>query len=339
MEILNFKNATDINFQDIIVNKQTCDMIIGDANAIIKTIKDQYAELLKNICNVSSYLGIDSFNFQNKLLDIHLDYLKKIYNIIINRLYCDYYKIYKSIKKYVETNCTSIPIIEELFIVYKDLDMEKIYSFQDVIRLKNSIHQYIKNMADIVINKSVNIKKFVDSNTRGYNVNYYINEENADICINTNKIHLFIGYLDSCNTYHNKYLTNLINQLRYFITNIKRDISDNNYDDPIFHVPIVPVIAPVLALVAEPIAISLVVEPDVVVAEPDVVVAEPISLIIESDVVVIEPISLIIEEKEPVAEEEEPVAEEKEKEKECEIVVEKSSNDTKKKKKKKKKKK
>ena len=180
-------------------------------------------------------------------------------------------------------------------------------------------------MADIVINKSVNIKKFVDSNTRGYNVNYYINEENADICINTNKIHLFIGYLDSCNTYHNKYLTNLINQLRYFITNIKRDISDNNYDDPIFHVPIVPALAPVLALVAEPIAISLVVEPDVVVAEPDVVV--------------IEPISLIIEEKEPVAEEEEPVAEEKEKEKECEIVVEKSSNDTKKKKKKKKKKK
>ena len=112
MDILNLKNSIDIKFQDIIESKQRCDIIINDANAIIKTIKEQYAELLKNICTVSSYLGIDSFNFQNKLLDMQLDYFKKLYNIIINRLYCDYYKIYKSIKKYVETNCKSIPIID-----------------------------------------------------------------------------------------------------------------------------------------------------------------------------------------------------------------------------------
>ena len=65
--------------------------------------------------------------------------------IIINRLYCDYYKIYKSIKKFVETNYKDIPIIESKFTVYKDLDIEKIYYFQEIIQLQNVIHQYIKN--------------------------------------------------------------------------------------------------------------------------------------------------------------------------------------------------
>ena len=83
MEILNLKNITDINFKNIIESKHACDIIINDANNIIKAIKDQYIELLKNISNVSSYLGIDSFNFQNKLLDMQLDHLKKLYNIII----------------------------------------------------------------------------------------------------------------------------------------------------------------------------------------------------------------------------------------------------------------
>ena len=83
----------------------------------------------------------------------------------------------------METDCKSIPIIEHTFIVYKDLDMEKIYNFVDVVRLKNVIHQYIKNMSDILINKSIIIKRFIDSNSQGYNVNYYVNEENTDICI------------------------------------------------------------------------------------------------------------------------------------------------------------
>ena len=102
MEILNFKNAVDINFQNIVDNKLICDNELINANNIMKNIKETYSDLLNNISNSSAYLGIDSFNFQNKQFDSQLNYLKKNFTSITNRIYGDYYKIYKQIKKYVE---------------------------------------------------------------------------------------------------------------------------------------------------------------------------------------------------------------------------------------------
>ena len=166
MDIINYKNGIDFSFQDIIINKQICDNLIKSTINIIKKLKEKYIELLKNINNTSSYLGIDSFNFQNILLDMQLEHFKLMFNIIINRLYCDYYKIYKSIKNFVETNYKDIPIIESKFTVYKDLDIEKIFYFQEIIQLQNVIHQYIKNMIDILLNKNIEIQQFISNNNK-----------------------------------------------------------------------------------------------------------------------------------------------------------------------------
>ena len=196
MDIINYKNCIDFSFQDIIINKQIGDNLIKSAINIIKKLKEKYIELLKNINNTSSYLGIDSFNFQNKLLDMQLEHFKRMFNIIINRLYCDYYKIYKSIKNLVETNYKDIPIIESNFTVYKDLDIDKVFNFKEIIQLQNFIHQYIKNMIDILLNKNIEIQQFISNNNKGYNVNYYINEENTNITIYSERINLFLKYLN-----------------------------------------------------------------------------------------------------------------------------------------------
>ena len=230
MDIINYKNCIDFSFQDIIINKQIGDNLIKSAINIIKKLKEKYIELLKNINNTSSYLGIDSFNFQNKLLDMQLEHFKRMFNIIINRLYCDYYKIYKSIKNLVETNYKDIPIIESNFTVYKDLDIDKVFNFKEIIQLQNVIHQYIKNMIDILLNKNIEIQQFISNNNKGYNVNYYINEENTNITIYSERINLFLKYLNSCNTYHNKYLLDFIDQIQFFISNINKDISFDEFN-------------------------------------------------------------------------------------------------------------
>ena len=146
MDIINFKNNIDIHFNNIIQNKHTCDNKLESAIIIVNNIKEQYFKLLKQISHGSCYLGIDSFNFQNKLLEKQLDFLKKNYTIILNRIYGDYYKIYKSITKYIENNCNSIELLNEQVEVYKDLEIDKIYDFKNVIKLQNIINQYIKNV-------------------------------------------------------------------------------------------------------------------------------------------------------------------------------------------------
>ena len=59
--------------------------------------------------------------------------------MILNRIYGDYYKIYKQIKKHIES-LPSIPIVDISFTTYKDLANDKLYDFNDVIKLQNTIH-------------------------------------------------------------------------------------------------------------------------------------------------------------------------------------------------------
>lgn len=224
------KNNTDMNFQCIIKNKHLCDDMLVNVTHLTQTIKDQYNKLLQSASQSTDiYLGIDSFNFQNKMLTMRLSDIQRQYNIVSNRLYCDYYKIYKAVKKYVETSCLDIPVINISVEVYKDLDMEKVYEFKQIIKLQNVIHQYIKNLSDILVVKNMSIQKFIDSDMQGYNVNYYIIEEHAHITMHTEKTRLFISYLESCNVYHNKYMINIFYQIQFLIQTIKKDVSNDNY--------------------------------------------------------------------------------------------------------------
>jgi hypothetical protein len=227
MEIFNLKNLVDKNFQDILKKKQDCDDELNSTENLIQKIKDKYTELLKTVSHDNVYLGIDSLNFQNKLFDYHLKYLNNMYIMIINRFYGDYYKIYRSIKNYIEINCTAISIPDISFQTYKDLEINKKYDFLQVIKLQNCIHQYIKNINDIIIQKRIKIQKFIESNTQGYIVNYYINEETTNINVHVEKVNSYIKYLEICNLHHNKYLSSFFKQTREFIFSIKNDIHNN----------------------------------------------------------------------------------------------------------------
>ena len=127
MEIFNLKNKVDKDFQDILRKKQDCDDELNSTENLILKIKNKYTELLKTVSPDNVYLGIDSLNFQNKLFDHHLKYLNDAYIMIINRFYDDYYKIYRSIKNYIENICNVIPIIDISFEPYKDLEINKKY--------------------------------------------------------------------------------------------------------------------------------------------------------------------------------------------------------------------
>jgi len=102
MDIINLKNQLEIDFKEIISNKNECDKLLLQISDIIEKINIKYNTLLENInlnenLEIPIYLGIDSLNFQNKFYIIKLNNIKKLYNRILNRIYGDYFKIYKLI--------------------------------------------------------------------------------------------------------------------------------------------------------------------------------------------------------------------------------------------------
>ena len=232
MEIINLKNTIEMDFEKIINNKSKCDEYINQIQEIIEKINIKYNSLMNNIKEnhnkeIPIYLGIDSLNFQNKLYTYKLLNIKKNYDRIFNRIYADYYKTYKLIRKYILLN-TSISAIDINLPLYKDLDQDKYYNFEETIRIQNTISQYIQALNDIITKKNISIQPFINSNNAGYAVNCYITEEKTNITIYTEKCLLFINYLTTFNKYHNNYLLDFLLQCRFIIATIKNDIDFNS---------------------------------------------------------------------------------------------------------------
>ena len=70
------------------------------------------------------FLFVDSFYFQYKLFAMEYENLNKFNSLIKNRTYCDYYKLYKLITKYINENKEELDIDlnQSLVPVYKDLE-------------------------------------------------------------------------------------------------------------------------------------------------------------------------------------------------------------------------
>lgn len=235
MDIINLKNKIELDFEKIISNKLKCDDYLKEIEEIIEKINIKYNSLIDNIkgnknIEIPIYLGIDSLNFQNKLFTIKYLNLKNIFKKLCHRIYGDYYKIYKLIKNYIISN-TTIPIIDVSFTIYKDLDTSTLYNFQEICEIQNTIYQYIQSLYDIISKKNISIQPFINSNNIGYNVNYYIYEENTNINIYTNKCLLFINYLNTFNKYHNHYLLDFLLQCKFLIASINKEIDFNNEND------------------------------------------------------------------------------------------------------------
>ena len=223
---MNF-DTNNNNFNIMIKNKSLCDKLIDYIMLSHKNLTELYSLLYKNLDTTNLYLGIDSFNFQNKLLELQITSIKRFFNIIINRIYCDYYKIHRSIKKYTETTFSNIELINNIFPIYKDLEIEKIYDFNIITDLRSNIFYYINS-----INNYINIKindtiEYIDTYNNGLYVKNYINEENNLINTYKEQLNLYVNYIDTCTEYHLKYFNKIIKQINFIKESLDEEIMNN----------------------------------------------------------------------------------------------------------------
>lgn len=196
----------------------------------IKNLKLIYAEFIKNNKQQLFIFGLDSFHFQGKLIDIEYDDMKRLYYAITNRIYCEYFKLYKIVVDYILENVDDDKKMLDLvkvnnnFPVYKDLEPFKQYEFEiiqsiheTIVGLLNAIHNYL-------LHKEHDLKLHQEKNATGLNIDNFIQTFNFNNVVLREKLVLFLNYIEFFHKLHTKYFKRFTTKMQLFVSQINHDI-------------------------------------------------------------------------------------------------------------------
>lgn len=196
-------------------------------------LKEIYAEFVNNNRNNLFVFGLDSFRFQAKLIDIEYSDMKRLFLAITNRMYCEYFKLFKIIIDYIKENCDNKKLqdfinVNDNYPIYKDLEPFKQYDFEIIQNLHELLISLLSSLNNILINKEYDLKLYQSKNNIGLNIDNFVNTFNFNNIMMREKIILFITYLEFFHKLHNKYLKRFTTKLQLMYSQITHDIK---FDD------------------------------------------------------------------------------------------------------------
>jgi hypothetical protein len=173
-------------------------------------LKITTTEFVKNNRNNIFVFGLDSFQFQSKLIDYEYNDMKKFYLALNNRMYCEYYKLYKIVLEYAEdimgTNKNIIMLkANNIFPIYKDLEPLKQYNFDTIEEIHKTIISLLNTLNEHILFKESQLQLFQQKQKSGLNINNFVNTFDFDVIVIKQKCLLFLSYLDFFHMIHTKH--------------------------------------------------------------------------------------------------------------------------------------
>jgi hypothetical protein len=192
-------------------------------------LKATTTEFVKNNRNNIFVFGLDSFQFQSKLIDYEYNDMKKFYLALNNRMYCEYYKLYKIILKYAEdiigTNKNVLMLkSNNIFPIYKDLEPLKQYNFDTIEEVHKTIISLLNTLNEHILFKETQLKLFQQKQKSGLNINNFVNTFDFDVIIIKQKCLLFLSYLDFFHTIHTKHFKRFSKKMMLMNDYLNEDI-------------------------------------------------------------------------------------------------------------------
>jgi hypothetical protein len=216
------------NFNNISVIRNNVKEIFDFLQNRINKLKFFYSEFIKNNKTELFIFGLDSFHFQSRLIDIEYEGMYKIFRTINNRMYCEYFKLYKIIVSYIKDTINDKKLLELIkvnnFPLYKDLEPEKEYKFETIVEIHEHILILITSVIGNLTNKENEYKTYVDKNLIGLNIDNFVNTYSFEVIMMREKVKLFLTYIEFFHKLHTKYLQRFSNKIHLMNTHINDDI-------------------------------------------------------------------------------------------------------------------
>jgi len=196
---------------------------------------DTIYEELSNI-NKVDYLyifGLDSLNFQKLYIRIEMDYMIKNYILIINRFYCNYYKLFNIIKIYIFKNIKDKKILDNLsnlktYPKYNDINIYQKYDFETITDIFQDIINLINILNDYAINEKQSMNNLKNKQSIGLKINTFIYTYQSNYEEILNKILLFTRYCLFFTNNNIDYLLKYQKKLQLFLDQINEEIKLEN---------------------------------------------------------------------------------------------------------------
>jgi hypothetical protein len=208
-------------------------------------LKNTTNDFVKNNKDDIYFFGLDSFQFQGKLIDYEYTDMKKFYFALNNRMYCEYYKLFKIILNYTEEIVGTNKNIEMLkvnniFPVYKDLEPLKQYNFETIEELHKTIIILLNDINEHIISKEHQLQLFQLKQQSGLNINNFVNTFDFNVTMIKQKCLLYLSYLDFFHNIHTKHFKRFSKKMKLMNDYLDEDITfdeniiqHNNEDDSI----------------------------------------------------------------------------------------------------------
>jgi hypothetical protein len=184
------------NFNNISVIRNNVKDIFDFLQIRINKLKFFYSEFIKNNKTELFIFGLDSFHFQSRLIDIEYEGMYKIFRSINNRMYCEYFKLYKIIVSYIKDTINDKKLLEFIkvnnFPIYKDLEPEKEYKFEVIVEIHEHILILITSIIGNLTSKENEYKLYLDKNQIGLNIDNFVNTYSFDVIMMREKLKLFL---------------------------------------------------------------------------------------------------------------------------------------------------
>jgi len=199
----------------------------------IKKIKEMYADFISANRDNLFVFTLDSFHFQGKLIDIEYEDVMRLFYAITNRMYCDYYKLFKIIIDYVHEYVPDKKLIELIkvndnFPSYKDLEPFKQYDFTYIQNLHEIILVILTYLNTFILNKDHDLKVYQSKNKIGLNIDSFVNTFNFNNTVMKEKTTLFVTYIEFFQKLHTKYLKRFTMKLQLMMSQVNNDIKLDN---------------------------------------------------------------------------------------------------------------
>ena len=216
------------DFNNIIHIRSTVKSIFDILEQRIEKLKNLYSDFIQHNENQLFIFGLDSFRFQSKLIDIEYEDMMRLFLAINNRMYCEYFKLYKIIIEYIFQNITDKKITEVIkvnnFPVYKDLEPYKEYKFEIVLDLHENILVLLSSIINNIDNKENELLIYQNKKKIGLSIDNFVTSFNYDIIMMKEKVILFLTYIEFFHQLHTKYLKRFSNKIQLMYTHINNDI-------------------------------------------------------------------------------------------------------------------
>ena len=221
------------NFENLKQIRLNIKKIFENLVTLKQRLKSIYLDYIEQNKKKNYIFGLDSLHFQNTLIDLEYENMDKVYKLIDNKMYCEYYKLFKLICKYAEETVNDKKVFEicklkTTFPIYKDLEQFKVYEFGLINDLHQNIIQLLDEMLIFCKNKEAELEADEIKSKNGLNLGNYINTISYNNAVLYQNIKLYIRYLQVYHKYHTSYLSRLDIKLRLMWGQMNEDIRINS---------------------------------------------------------------------------------------------------------------